>query len=415
MLSRIKFEIESLVEEMLDQLPSSVWSSDSTTFFDPTLGGGQFVKSIEKRLRDHGHSDDNIRQRVMGFEESDLHIRFAVNKNNLLGQYHRKPYDKFLGLDNSMKFDVVIGNPPYNSGNDSKGNKLWPKFIFKFVDLTKDGGYTCMVTPTGWSSGGINIPGGLGVIKDVFSKYQVDYINVNNITKKHFEQMSIEIGYFVLNKVPAHKQTELELEDDTLSVDFTKIEFLSPRLNRIDINIVNKVFFKNNQKKFDVSSFDRSIARGSIKESTIKTKKFCHEHWVLGGTTAGNAVKTWLDFENSPQLKFPKVLFNIGNRYWQPYYDLEGINVAAQGFAIRLTGNESIENLKSVFESKLFSYISWWYQLQMKGYMKTNIVKSYPEIDLSKKWTDTELYDYFEIDQEERAQIENVLGSNRYY
>jgi hypothetical protein len=413
-LSRIKFDIDPLVNEILDRLPDSVWTSQTTTFFDPTLGGGQFVKSIESRLRSHGHSDENIRQRVMGFEESDLHIRFAVNKHGLIGQYHRKPYDKFLGLDDSMKFDVVIGNPPYNSGNDSKGNKLWPKFIFKFVELTKDGGYTCMVTPTGWSSGGTNIPGGLGVIKDVFSKNQVEYINVNNVTKKHFEQISIEIGYFVLNKVPVYKNTQLELEEGLIDVDFTKIEFLSPRLNKVDINIVNKVFF-NGHKPFDIVSFDRSIARGSINESTKQTKKFPHEHWVLGGTTAGNAAKTWLDFENSPHLKFPKVLFNIGNRYWQPYYDLDGINVAAQGFAVKITGNEKIENLKSVFESKLFSYISWWYQLQMKGYMKTNIAKAYPAVDLSKKWSDDELYDHFGLDQDERSQIENVLGSNRYY
>ena len=46
MLSRMKFEIEPLVAEMLDHLPHSVWISDSTTFFDPAIGGGQFVRAI---------------------------------------------------------------------------------------------------------------------------------------------------------------------------------------------------------------------------------------------------------------------------------------------------------------------------------------------------------------------------------
>ena len=46
MLSRIKFEIEPLVKEMLDQLPASVWANDTTTFFDPAIGGGQFVRHL---------------------------------------------------------------------------------------------------------------------------------------------------------------------------------------------------------------------------------------------------------------------------------------------------------------------------------------------------------------------------------
>lgn len=413
MLSRMKFEIEPLVQEILDQLPENVWTSKTTTFFDPAIGGGQFVRAIEQRLRAHGHTDTNIRKRVSGFEESNLHIRFAVNKYNLIGQYIRKPYDEFFDMDNAMQFDVVVGNPPYQSGSDSKGNKLWPKFIFKATELTKKNGYTCLVSPTGWCSGGTNIPGGRGVIKDIFSVYQVNTINVNDITKKYFPEISIEIGYMIINKVPATTSTSMQLRDGVTDVDFTKIDFLSPRLNKVDIAIVNKVFFTNHNP-FDITSFDRSIPKGSITESQIQTDKFKFKHWVLGGTSADNAAVTWLDFENSPNVKHPKVAFNIGNRYWQPYYDLEGINVAAQGFAVRLTGNETVSNLKSVFESKLFSYISWWCQLQMKGYMKTNIVKAYPKLDLMREWTDKEIYDYFDLNQEERDQIENVLGSARY-
>ena len=83
MLSRLKFEIDPLVAEILDHLPESVWTSTSTTFFDPAIGGGQFVRAIEQRLRRYGHSDANIRKRVFGFEESNLHIRFAVISTNL--------------------------------------------------------------------------------------------------------------------------------------------------------------------------------------------------------------------------------------------------------------------------------------------------------------------------------------------
>ena len=145
MLSRMKFEIEALVDEMLDQLPNDIWVSDSTTFFDPAIGGGQFVRAIEQRLQKFGHSNDNIRNRVFGFEESNLHLRFAVNKYNLVGQYTKESYKKFLEMDETMKFDVVIGNPPYNSNDTSRadkahrgqGDNLAKKFTVKSLELTK--------------------------------------------------------------------------------------------------------------------------------------------------------------------------------------------------------------------------------------------------------------------------------------
>lgn len=408
-LDRITNNFDELVKKILATLPPSIWTSTDTKFFDPAIGGGQFVGPVEQRLREHGHSDENIRSRVFGYEKGELYIRNAVNNYKLVGNYKKIAYEEVFGMNSQIKFDVVLGNPPYQSGNKSKGNKQWPKFISKAVELTKDGGYTCMITPTGWASGGQNIPGGRGIIKDVFKHNQVTYINANGITKKYFPEVSMDIGYFVLNKKPVTSPTPIELPDGMVEVDFSKVDFISPQLNKIDISIANKVFFGNNET-FEVSSWDHKIKKGKVKESKSETEEFKFKHWVLGGTTANNYVMTWLNFENGDK-KYPKVLFNIRNRYWQPYYDLEGINVVAQGFDIRLTGTEKLEDLKSVFESKLFTYISFWYQIHMKGFMKTNIAKAYPKLDLMRTWTDDQIYEHFGINQEERDKIDTVLGS----
>ncbi len=157
MLSRMKFETDLLVLEILDQLPESLWVSDTTTFFDPAIGGGQFVRAIEHRLREYGHSNDNIHKRVFGFEESNLHIRFAVNKHKLVGQYVRKPYNKFLQMDDTMKFDVIVGNPPFNSskknrddvdGNGGTGgnSRLYKHFREKSLQHLKPNGILAFVS-----------------------------------------------------------------------------------------------------------------------------------------------------------------------------------------------------------------------------------------------------------------------------
>ena len=74
MIFRLKMEIASLVTEMVSKLPETLFLSDSTTFLDPSMASGQYVAAIENRLRTHGHTDENIKNRVFGVEKSFLRV-----------------------------------------------------------------------------------------------------------------------------------------------------------------------------------------------------------------------------------------------------------------------------------------------------------------------------------------------------
>lgn len=84
------------------------------------------------------------------------------------------PYDKlhlFFGGDKDynyvtadgsiMKFDVIIGNPPYNppinartgSAGSGSGNKIWQLFIERGFHLLREDGIMTMVTPNLWRGG----------------------------------------------------------------------------------------------------------------------------------------------------------------------------------------------------------------------------------------------------------------------
>jgi hypothetical protein len=59
-----------------------------------------------------------------------------------------------------MKFDVVVGNPPFQPAIKKRGNgkgsanKIWQKFVEKvFVGLLNDDGHVLMVTPSKWRDG----------------------------------------------------------------------------------------------------------------------------------------------------------------------------------------------------------------------------------------------------------------------
>jgi len=58
----------------------------------------------------------------------------------------------YLTWEPNMKFDVVIGNPPYQRPREVRnvGAPLWPDFIEKSTALVKDGGYVSFVVPSTW-------------------------------------------------------------------------------------------------------------------------------------------------------------------------------------------------------------------------------------------------------------------------
>lgn len=140
MLSRLKFNLSGLANEMLDQLPEQVFISDSTTFYDPAMGGGQFIIEVVNRLRKYGHSENNISKRIFGSEENKLRVNYVKNLHKLPGEYK-------VGLIENMKFDVVIGNPPYQGmieGNKGKVT-IFDNFILDGLKICSQ--FLIMVTP----------------------------------------------------------------------------------------------------------------------------------------------------------------------------------------------------------------------------------------------------------------------------
>jgi hypothetical protein len=277
MLSRIKFEIEPLVTEMLDQLPNAVWTSETSTFFDPAIGGGQFVRQIEQRLRNHGHSDDDIHRRVFGSEESELHIRFAVNKFGLVGHYEKNSYDKYLEME-KMKFDVVIGNPPFQrSDTDAKRWTLWAQFVKKSFEL---GDTVAMITPQSITS-----PGPFSMIKDKATVINID-------VSKYFNVGST-FAYFIASNQKNTGNTKIITDHQHYDYDIKKVDFLpfiindetlaqidwlknrkSRRWHRGELHTSNKELF-NEDGKYDVIHTNAQTLKTNTEHSNLSKIRVC--------------------------------------------------------------------------------------------------------------------------------------------
>ena len=79
-----------------------------------------------------------------------------------------------LGVE---KFDVVVMNPPYNSGSDNSGSAhtLWDKFVIKVLeDKLAEDGYLVAVHPDGWRALGV----GFQKVKTLLKSKQIIYLQL---------------------------------------------------------------------------------------------------------------------------------------------------------------------------------------------------------------------------------------------
>ena len=165
------FTPPNIVDEMLDALPEEVWNSE-TTFLDICCKSGIFLYKIYERLmkspmviKDFPNFDDRrkniLDKQIMGISPDNM---CRMLSTRLLYGYV-EPKSKTICLDDytcmmtnkdkrflndalkkefeTMKFDVVIGNPPYNSGMD-----------LDFVDLAYklSANLVGMITPAKWQT-----------------------------------------------------------------------------------------------------------------------------------------------------------------------------------------------------------------------------------------------------------------------
>ena len=122
-----------------------------------------------------------------------------------------------------MKFDVVVGNPPFqDSSHTEKKNTLWRKFLALSVhELVVDDGFVLLVLPSSWL-------GSRKLLEANFNPYNLLYINKDEC-KRHFSVGST-FSFFLLQKKEYQNRTSLKNKQISGSivcdtVDLEKMRF----------------------------------------------------------------------------------------------------------------------------------------------------------------------------------------------
>jgi len=381
MLGRLKFEIDALAEEMLDHIPEDKFISKTTTFLDPAMGGGQFLKAVIVRLRKYRHSDENISKRVFGYESNIMRVKFASKKCENIGTFEVKGLED---LDKeSKKFDVVIGNPPYQSGNGESGGRhsLWRKIITKAFTVVNKNGYVVMVCP-----GFPLLSNDLGThLKNNTPLY------LNNDVTNHFPGIGSDIKSWIVKE---GKHNEDFIVDGSV---WTTTD--DPTINPIYLSIVKKLQpFETFECKYD----------GGYNSTQFKNDKNDYFETPTGNSIYpirhGSTVKVAYVSKPTRCHNLPKVMMTFSGYPGFEYSDESNPMSSCLQMSgyIEVNDRNDGESLINLYTTKLYTFLSSYNSKGMRG------VSSYslPKLSLDKKWTDEELYAHFDLTQEEIDYIE---------
>ena len=320
-----------IANKMLDTLPQELFEDPNTKFLDPACKSGVFLREIAKRL-DKGLESKipNLQQRldhimhnqlygiaiteltslmsrrgvycskypnskysVSLFENPEGNIRFRkINHTFKNGKCtycgaSQIEYDRDASLEQhayefihtlkpeevfNMKFDVIIGNPPYQlndgGGTGSSAKPIYHIFVEQSLKLNSK--YLVMIIPSRWFTSGKGL-----------ERFREDMLNNKNIKILHdyvdssecFPGVSIEGGvcYFLIDKNHNNQANIFTHNNDGkiietiryLKMDDSDVFIRNPEM----INIIRKV---NNLNEEKFSSIVSARNPYNFKEDFIK-------------------------------------------------------------------------------------------------------------------------------------------------
>lgn len=418
-------------------IPLEVWRNCNSTFLDPANGIGNFpvvafymldyqlgkhqkIRSGDPDLR----GDKNKEKRRKHIVKNMLYM-IELNKGNV--NTSRKIFKKIvseiepniicantLKLDDDAlkkqfginRFDVVMGNPPFNEGGTKgEGKKIWPEFLDKFLNNIVDNGFLVYITPTNWR----NIAPERKTLADkLFEKIkekdlQFVYLLNSKRISDNFPGIQQPMDYYIIqNKKYSNNTTIIDHKNTMNIVDIS--DFLIIPNYGIDI------FFKFNKKvpKLSFSNIPYNINSDAGRKFLSKTRNNIYKYPIIKSILQNGLDKVYSSKEHNYQYEKKILVSDDANLY--PTYD-ETNGTSQHVFSMIVKNENEAYNIIRTLNSKLFIYVLNSLKIIGRG-SSTRILNLLPKLNKNYK-SELDIFLEFNINKSEIDKIMNDKDLNK--
>jgi len=300
-----------LRKDMINSIPTSFWKNPNRKVLEPCCGKGGFLIDVLSKFMDNLNIP--IERRYKHIVEKILYFG-DINKNNvnicrkILGNYKLNFFIGDALEQNLSNFDLVIGNPPYNTERKETGNAIYQKFIKKALeDWIKPGGYLLFVAPNSWRKPTSKHSKNAGMYELMTQENWMKYLEIHNQkdAKKIFNAAT-RYDWYLIKKSKPKNTVILDEKGKTNKINLKNWEWI-PNFN---FKLIKKLLAKKNDDKVEIlhdTKFDSERKQMSKKKSS-KFKYPCIHSTPQKGVVY---------FYSSQKLenKKPKVIFGNSGVY----------------------------------------------------------------------------------------------------
>lgn len=387
MFFRITLDYDVLANEIVAKIPEKHFISETDTFLDPAFAGGQLLKAVARRLNKYGHSIENIRSRLFGYEDSIVYLNHPANYSTvIIADLSVVKFSELFKGDIVRKFSVVLGNDPYQGVNEvaedrvqPKNHSLWSDFLEWSFKVVEENGTVVKVSPDSWMS-----PTHAGF--KTFKEKQLVYANLD--CSEHFPGVGSSFTWWIAKNAPVTEDTKL----NNIDFNFNDFDYI-PRNPEQSLSIHKKVILSDLPKlQIKTDTTCHSSKQHVRKEQTTE---FCYPLLHTNAQTRYSNVKS--KFQNNLKV------FWTYSGYFIPRKNYGDIGFTECAGCIIANNEHEVDCYYSMMNSKLYKFIietgKW------SGFINGKVVNQLPELEM-KVWTDEELYEHFDLDSEEIDYIE---------
>lgn len=373
-----------LWSEVLSNIPDSILKKPNVRILVMACGHATEAIILARRMLALGVNKKSAKKSIWLIDKYQV---FTNPAKKIYG-FENVVTEDFLNWNPNMKFDAIVGNPPFQSGNGESGGKhsLWRKFVKKSFELCADDGYVGIVCP------------GFPYKANDIGQYFTDNtpLVLNNDVSGHFPGVGSDIKYWVVKQgthtLPFVVDGKVWSSGLDLDPTLDKIyHSILKKLNKFDKfeckqdRGYNSTQFKNDDKDY----FDKPKGKSIYPIRHASTVKVCY---VKTPTECHNKRKVMMTFSGYPAFEYYDETTPMSSCYQMSGY-------------IEVANKKEANSLIEIYQSELYTFLSNFNSAGMKG------AESYclPKLDLTRSWTNDNIYQEFKLTKAEISYIQANL------